>query len=81
MIERGSWVPSSIPRRCDSDPAATLRTTTSSGTISTSRISCRACEAADEVGGHPDIVEVLKQYSEIRLLRRLALDYLVFLGI
>jgi hypothetical protein len=40
MIERGSCVPSSMPRRFDSEPAATLRTTTSSGMISTSRISC-----------------------------------------
>ena len=40
MIERGSAVPSSMPSRLDSEPAATLRTTTSSGMISTSRISC-----------------------------------------
>ena len=40
MIERGSCLPSSRPRRVDSEPAATLRTTTSSGMISTSRISC-----------------------------------------
>jgi hypothetical protein len=33
-------LPSSIPRRLDSEPAATLRTTTSSGMISTWRINC-----------------------------------------
>ena len=40
MIERGSGVPSAMPRRSDSEPAATLRTTTSSGMISTSFTSC-----------------------------------------
>ena len=38
MIERGKGVPSSRPRRVASEPAAILRTTTSSGMISTSRI-------------------------------------------
>ena len=40
MIERGSCVPASSPRRFTSEPAATLRTTISSGMISTSLISC-----------------------------------------
>ena len=40
MMERGRAVPSSIPSRLDMEPAATLRTTTSSGMISTSLISC-----------------------------------------
>ena len=40
MIERGSGVPSAKPKRVASEPAATLRTTTSSGMISTSRTSC-----------------------------------------
>ena len=40
MIERGRRVPSAMPRRVARLPAATLRTTTSSGMISTSRISC-----------------------------------------
>src|SRR5216110_3635256 len=40
MIERGSAVPSAIPSRSESDPAAILRTTTPIGMISTSRTSC-----------------------------------------
>jgi len=35
MIERGSGVPSSMPRRLAIEPAATLRQMTSSGMIST----------------------------------------------
>ena len=40
MMERGRRVPSWMPSRVDRLPAATFRTTTSSGMISTSRISC-----------------------------------------
>ena len=40
MIERGSGVPSGTLKRLENDPAAMLRTTTSSGMISTSLISC-----------------------------------------
>ncbi len=40
MIERGSAWPSGSPSRVESEPAATLRHTTSSGMISTSLISC-----------------------------------------
>src|ERR1700739_3942527 len=83
MIERGSWVPSSMPSRCDSEPAATFRTTTSSGTISTSRISCsRMLRRRMKGGGRPDIVEVLKQVLRNPVVEdALALDHLVFLGI
>src|SRR5712675_551197 len=71
MIERGSCVPSSIPRRCDSEPAATFRTTTSSGTISTSRISCSRMlrRRMKQVLRNPVVEDAL------------ALDHLVFLGI
>jgi hypothetical protein len=69
MIERGSALPSSMPRRCDSDPAATLRTTTSSGMISTSRISCsRMLRRRTKCVGTPISPSFVKTCSEMRLL-------------
>ena len=70
MIERGSTVPSSMPRRVDSEPAAMLRTTTSSGMISTSRISCsRMLRRLMKWVGMPIRLRWLKMCSEMRLLR------------
>ena len=68
MIERGSCVPSSMPRRVDSEPAATLRTTTSRGMISTSLISCsRMFSRRMKCVGTPMLLRCWKMYSEIRL--------------
>ena len=59
-----------MPRRFDSEPAATLRTTTSSGMISTSRISCsRMLSARMKCVGIPIAFRWLKMNSEMRLLR------------
>ena len=83
MIERGSCVPSSMPRRCDSEPAATLRTTTSSGMISTSRISCsRMLSRRMKVRRHADVVEVLEDvFGDAVVEDALAFDHLVLLGV
>ena len=68
MIERGSCVPSSMPSRVDSEPAATLRTTTSSGMISTSRINCsRMLSRRMKCVGTPMSFRCWKMYSEMRL--------------
>ena len=69
MIVRGSWVPSSIPSRFDSEPAATFRTTTSIGTISTWRINCsRMLSRRMKWVGTPIVESEVKICSEIRLL-------------
>ena len=69
MIERGSCVPSSSPRRLASEPAATLRTTTSSGTISTSRMSCsRMFSRRMKCVGTPMSLRCWKTNSLMRLL-------------
>jgi len=71
------------PPRCrggwDSVPAATLRTTTSSGMISTSRINCsRMLRRLMKCVGTPDVVQVLKDISEIRFVEdALAFDDLM----
>ena len=69
MIERGSGVPSSMPRRVESEPAATLRHTTSSGMISTSRTSCsRMLRRRIRWVGMPISSSRIIRYSEMRLL-------------
>src|SRR5919206_438103 len=69
MIVRGSCVPSSIPRRFDSEPAATLRTTTSIGMISTCRMSCsRMLRRRMKWVGTPIVCSDVKICSEMRLL-------------
>ena len=66
---RGSCVPSSIPSRFDSEPAATLRTTTSIGTISTWRINCsRMLRRRMKCVGTPIWPSSVKTCSEMRLL-------------
>ena len=68
MIERGSRVPSGIPSRFDRLPAATLRTTTSSGMISTSRISCsRMFRRRTKWVGMPISASRIIRYSLMRL--------------
>ena len=68
MIVRGSFTPSSMPRRLDSEPAATLRTTTSIGTISTWRINCsRMFRRRMKWVGTPIWSSMVKTCSEIRL--------------
>ena len=68
MMERGSGVPSGMPKRLDSEPAATLRTTTSIGMISTSRISCsRMLRRRTKCVGTPISDRRLIRYSEMRL--------------
>ena len=68
MIERGSRVPSGMPSRFDRLPAATLRTTTSSGMISTSRISCsRMFSRRTKCVGTPISASRSIRYSLIRL--------------
>ena len=70
MMERGSAVPSSIPSRLDMEPAATLRTTTSSGMISTSLISCsRMLRRRTKWVGTPMPASWVIRYSLMRLLR------------
>ena len=70
MIVRGSCVPSSIPSRFDRVPAATLRTTTSIGMISTWRINCsRMLRRRMKWVGMPIWPSRVKICSEIRLLR------------
>ena len=69
MIVRGSWVPSSIPSRLLSDPAATLRITTSIGMISTWRISCsRMLRRRMKCVGTPMCDSSVKTCSLMRLL-------------
>ncbi len=68
MIERGSRVPSGMPSRFDRLPAATLRTTTSSGMISTSRISCsRMFSRRTKCVGTPISASRSIRYSLMRL--------------
>ncbi len=58
MIERGSVVPSSMPRRVDSEPAATLRTTISSGNdLDFADELFAHVHAANEVRGHSDVIQ------------------------
>jgi hypothetical protein len=69
MIERGNCMPSSSPSRSDSEPAATLRTTTSRGMISTSRINCsRMLSRFMKCVGTPISPSRWNTYSEMRLL-------------
>ena len=65
--ERGAFIK---PSRVESEPAATLRTTTSSGMISTSRISCsRMLSRLMKWVGTPISPSLWNRYSEMRLLR------------
>ena len=67
-MERGRAVPSSIPKRLAMVPAATLRTTTSMGMISTSRTSCsRMFRRRTKWVGTPISARRVIRYSEIRL--------------
>ncbi len=69
MMERGRRVPSGMPRRVDRLPAATLRTTTSTGMISTSRISCsRMFSRRTKWVGTPISPRRVIRYSLMRLL-------------
>ena len=69
-MERGRGVPSSMPSRCDIVPAATLRTTTSSGMISTSWTSCsRMLRRRTKWVGTPISFSRSMMNSEMRLLR------------
>jgi hypothetical protein len=83
MIERGSCVPSSMPRRFDSEPAATLRTTTSSGMISTSRISCsRMLRRRMKWVGTPIVVERCEDMlGDAVVEHALAVDHPCFLAL
>ena len=68
MIGRGSCVPSSSPRRLAMDPAAKLRTMTSSGMISTARISCsRMFRRRMKWVGTPMLFSPVMKYSDRRL--------------
>ncbi len=68
MMDRGSRVPSGMPSRTDSDPAATLRTTTISGITSTSRISCsRMLSRRTKWVGTPISPSLTIRYSLMRL--------------
>ena len=68
MIERGSRVPSGMPSRVERLPAATLRTTISTGMISTSRMSCsRMFSRRTKWVGMPISVSRSIRYSLIRL--------------
>ena len=69
MMERGSCVPSSTPKRLAKEPAATLRTTTSSGMISTCRMSCsRMLSRRMKWVGTPISPSLVIRNSEMRLL-------------
>ena len=68
MIGRGRPVPSSMPSRLLSEPAAMLRTTISSGMISTARISCsRMFRRLMKWFGTPMAVSAVMMCSEMRL--------------
>ncbi len=59
-----------MPKRFESEPAATFRTTTSSGMISTSRMSCsRMFKRLMKCVGTPMPASCIMMYSEMRLLR------------
>ena len=68
MIGRGSCIPSSSPRRFAIEPAAKLRTITSSGTISTWRMSCsRMFSRLRKCVGTPMLLSPVMKNSESRL--------------